>query len=296
MSSICVEGLLRVAAETMGPTQPQADPEDVAAFQNWLSGPPSKLSQPFLSRLNGLLGMFRNLSVAEIFRDWAGRGVLGVTMQDLKAWSDTRNPSAHGRLGPAESQDELQARVSRHDRVKNLLNKIVLQLMGYTGLYIDYSRPGYVAAQFPLFTAESDVATAGISAASKPSDSVSQEFQHDGHVIQSQAQDLPDQFEGWELCYRINGQYDQAFPVWAQSVLAAIRAKFPGATVNLALVEESSAPIAVTAPVGTLELQIARVREIARSIEDELAQRAMARTEPPVPALDDNVCGSPASN
>ena len=108
-------------------------------------------SPQFLNRLNGLTGMFSNLSANEIFRDWVSRGVLGVTREDFQAWSDTRHPSAHGRLAAAGSQDELQTRVFRHARVQNLLNKILLQLMGYTGVYIDYAQPGDPPAEFPVF-------------------------------------------------------------------------------------------------------------------------------------------------
>lgn len=158
ISSICVEGLLRVAAETMGPTQPQVDPADLTAFQAWLSTRPAGFSQQFLNRLNGMTGMLRNLSVNEIFRDWVARGVLGVTREDSQAWSDTRNPFAHGRIAAAENHEDLQTRVFRHDRIQNLINKIFLQLMGYTGVYIDYARPGYLPAEFPAFVPQAETA------------------------------------------------------------------------------------------------------------------------------------------
>ncbi len=151
VDSICVEGLLRVAAGTMGPTQPQIDPADLTAFRAWLATEPPGFSPQFLNRLNGLIGMFNNLSANDIFRDWISRGLVGVTMEDLQAWSEMRNPSVHGRLSDAGSRDELQTRVVRHARVQNLLNKIILQLMGYTGMYIDYAQSGYLPAQFPVF-------------------------------------------------------------------------------------------------------------------------------------------------
>jgi hypothetical protein len=168
MSSICVEGLLRVAAETLGPTQPQVDPADLAAFQAWLRTTPAGFSPPFLNRLGGLTGMFRNLSANEIFRAWVSRGILGVTRDDSQAWSDTRNPSAHGSLAAAGSHDELQTRVSRHDRVQNLLNKILLQLMGYTGVYIDYAQPGYPPAEFPYVAPQEEAAAEEVTPPTTP--------------------------------------------------------------------------------------------------------------------------------
>ncbi len=282
MSSICAEGLLRVAAETTGPTQPQVDPADLAAFQAWMRTSPSGFSQQFLNRLNGLTGMFRNLSANEIFRDWISRGILGVTKEDFNAWSDTRNPSAHGRLTTAGSQDELQTRILRHARIQNLLNKILLQLMGYTGVYIDYAQPGYPPAEFPVFTPLADVAADEAPPLSQPVSSAPsqpEELEFPAPPVQLQAGELPDLLAGWELRYQIYGPYHQAFPNWAQLVEAALRAQFPGATVTVEAVAGLSASAAVIAPEGTPELQVVRVREIARLVENVVAQRVVQGTE-----------------
>jgi hypothetical protein len=149
ISAICVEGLLRLAASTLGPSQPMVIQTDIAAFEEWLNSKPVSFTPQFLNRLSGLTGMFKSISANEIFRDWVNRGVLGVTKEDAKAWSETRHPAAHGQLSDAESQDELQVRITRHTRVQNLLNKIVLRLIGYSGVYIDYSQPGFSPAIFP---------------------------------------------------------------------------------------------------------------------------------------------------
>jgi hypothetical protein len=170
MSSICFEGLLRVAAEMLGPTQPQVDSADLTAFQTWLRTAPAGFSPQFLKRLGGLPGTFKNLSANDIFRDWVSRGILGVTRDDSKAWSDTRHPSAHGRLAAAGNRDELQTRVTRHARVQNLLNKILLQLMGYTGVYIDYAQPGYPPAEFPYVTPQEEAAAEEVTPPASPSE------------------------------------------------------------------------------------------------------------------------------
>ncbi len=149
ISTICVEGLLRLAAETLGPAQPEVAQSDIVAFQDWLKTKPAEFTPEFLNRLGGLTGMFKSLSANEILRDWTNRGVLGVTKDDAKAWGETRHPAAHGRLSVAQSQDEVQVRVTRHARVQNLLNRIVLQLIGYSGVYMDYSQPGFPPATFP---------------------------------------------------------------------------------------------------------------------------------------------------
>lgn len=149
VDSICVEGLMGVASEILGPTQPRVAQDDLAKFKQLLQHGPQNFSHDFSKRLEGLMGMFRNLSPSDIFRDWIERGVLSVTKDDVKAWKDLRNRSAHGRLTPVEETGALQARVSQHDRIQNLINKIALQLIGYSGIYIDYSKPGYPAGDFP---------------------------------------------------------------------------------------------------------------------------------------------------
>jgi hypothetical protein len=281
MSSICVEGLLRVAAETMGPRQPQVDPADFAAFQEWLRTAPSGFSQPFLNRLNGLAGMFKNLSANEIFRDWVNRGVLGVTKEDFQAWSETRHPSAHGQLAAAGNQEELQIRVFRHDRVQNLLNKILLQLMGYTGVFTDYAQSGYPPVEFPVFSPQAEAPAEEAPPVSQPAGTAPaqpEELKFTAPPVQVQAGDLPDQFEGWELRYQIHSPYDQALPGWAELVAAALRAQFTGATVTVEAVAGLSASATVMAPTGTPEQQVARVREIARSVEVVVARRAAVGT------------------
>ena len=282
MSSICVEGLLRVASETIGPTQPQVDPADLTAFQAWLSTTPAGFSQQFLNRLNGMTGMFRNLSVNEIFRDWVARGVLGVTREDSQAWNDTRNPFAHGRIAAAENQQELQTRVFRHIRIQNLLNRIFLQLMGYTGAHIDYAQPGHPPTEFPAFVPRAEVAAEEApSPVSQPAASGAaqeEELRLAVPPVPVRAGDLPERFEGWEVRYQIHGLYDQACPGWARSVAAALRAQFPGAMVTVEAVPGMSASATVMAPDGAHEQQVARVREIVRSVEEVVARRAVGGT------------------
>jgi len=150
ISSICVEGLLKLAAKMMGPAEPDDCDADLAALGAWIATKPAGFSPQFLARLVGMRPTFSSLSPKDIFRDWIRRGVLGVTVDDMKAWSETRNPSAHGKLSTTvDSQPKLQDRVTRHARVQSVLNRIILKLIGYTGEYIDYSRPGHFPAVFP---------------------------------------------------------------------------------------------------------------------------------------------------
>src|SRR4029077_4903813 len=104
--------------------------------------------------------------------------------------------------------------------------------------------------------------------------------------VQVQAGELPNRFEGWEVRYRIHRLYDQAFPGLARSVAAALRSQFPGATVTVEAVAGLLASATVIAPEGTHEQQVARVREIARSVEEVVARREVG--ESPVVAAQEH--------
>jgi hypothetical protein len=134
----------------MGPAEPDDCDPDFSALDAWIASKPAGFNPQFLARLSGLQSSFNSLSPKDIFRDWIRRGILGMTVDDMKAWSDTRNPSAHGKLSTIlDSQPKLQIRVSQHARVQSVLNRIILKLIGYTGEYIDYSKPGHFPAVFP---------------------------------------------------------------------------------------------------------------------------------------------------
>jgi hypothetical protein len=148
---VCIglEGLLRIASPDPGHGDPGFTAADVEAARAWLRGNAGILSPRFAARLGGLLGTLSHRRPVDVLRDWAQRGILGVTSADIEAWNETRNAVAHARMvGPAPSRDELQSQTARFDRLQNLMNRIVLQLMGYDGPYVDYSTPGYQVVAF----------------------------------------------------------------------------------------------------------------------------------------------------
>ncbi|HLJ92756.1 MAG TPA: hypothetical protein VKU02_06120 [Gemmataceae bacterium] len=141
VASICVEGLLRIASQSPNRGDPGYTQADRGAFERWLERNPDGLTARFIARLRGFFGMLGQKRPVDVLRDWQTRGLLSVTEEDIEAWENTRNPSAHAELiGPAADRTALQTRVSRFYRVMNLMNRIVLQLMGYRGVYVDYSQ------------------------------------------------------------------------------------------------------------------------------------------------------------
>lgn len=155
IACICIEGMLRVAAEVWGPKEEDAKKnESVQKLIAWLDTKPNPIELPddFVKRVKGMVdGMLNNkLSAKDIQRDWTSRDLLGNTKREFKAWNDTRHPLAHGTVPPAsEAQKDLQVRVSHHASIVNLLNKMVLGLIGYEGDYVDHSQRGYPPAPFP---------------------------------------------------------------------------------------------------------------------------------------------------
>jgi hypothetical protein len=108
-----------------------------------------KYPAEFVRRLEGFLPTMNNPRAKDILLDWHKRGVLGVSDKDAKAWGDIRNPAAHGRSSDKmPTPDELQENLHGLHRVANLVNKLVLQAMGYKGKFLDYS--DWETRDFPL--------------------------------------------------------------------------------------------------------------------------------------------------
>ena len=69
ISGIRVEGLLRLAARTMGPAEPDDCEADFAASDKWIESQPAGLTPQFLARLGGLRPSFTSLGPKDIFRN-----------------------------------------------------------------------------------------------------------------------------------------------------------------------------------------------------------------------------------
>lgn len=73
-----------------------------------------------------------------------------VSDDEIKAWKAMRNPRAHGEFGLSNTSDaEMQRLMHQRAVAANIVNKLVLGLVGYKGFYRDYSVIGYPTKQFP---------------------------------------------------------------------------------------------------------------------------------------------------
>jgi hypothetical protein len=93
----------------------------------------------------------------EFFKDkesiWTAAKLLKInlTQDEIAAWSDLRNPLAHGRFDvDIKSPTEIQDKLNQAARVANIVNKFVLAIIGYEGAYRDYSTISYPTCDFRL--------------------------------------------------------------------------------------------------------------------------------------------------
>jgi len=150
-ASIVAEGLLLLATSRAQPPDPGFTPQDREAASRWLRENEQTLSPRFVARVRGLLGTLNHRRPIDVLQDWRQRSVLCVTQDDVEAWRELRNSTAHARLvEPGGNRQQFQTRLDYLRRVLNLLNRVVLMMMGYNGQYTDYSSPGWPDCAFPL--------------------------------------------------------------------------------------------------------------------------------------------------
>ena len=92
------------------------------------------------NRIGGLFGMLHSTSTSAILRELCDRNWAEISANEVKAWSDLRNQVMHGNLVLENAKPEkVQTEVARLQLVTNLINKIVLQVIEYSGPFFDYS-------------------------------------------------------------------------------------------------------------------------------------------------------------
>lgn len=153
VASIAVEGLLQVASESSADKDPGWTSADRTLLEKWLKESRDRLSTRFGNRVEGFMVGLDHKRPMDILRDWQARGLLAINDDDIKAWRETRNPAVHARFSIfAPEYNKLQTQFNDFYRVLNLMNRIVLQLIGYSGLYVDYAQPNWPETDFPLAT------------------------------------------------------------------------------------------------------------------------------------------------
>lgn len=153
LGSIVLEGLIKFAYEpnkSAKKSKEKKKDNDKELLREWLNTNKEQLSASFYNRVHGFLGTLDHRRPGDVLHEWMNRGLLNITKDDIDAWKEIRNPSAHGGMITVDDDREsLQTRWTKYTRVINLMNRIILQLMGYTGQYTDYAQNGWPAVTFP---------------------------------------------------------------------------------------------------------------------------------------------------
>lgn len=118
---------------------------------NFVDGRRTDKNRAYLERIKS------SIKKEEFFKDkesiWRAAKWLKInlTQDEIAAWSDLRNPLAHGRFDvDIESPSEIQDKLNQAACVANIVNKFVLAIIGYEGVYRDYSTINYPSGDFQL--------------------------------------------------------------------------------------------------------------------------------------------------
>ena len=136
---VCVvlESLVKLIAEDR-PQPPVLTNEQIEGILKHLED--LNLDPRTVKRFRGFMDRLDAITPKNILHDWSKAGIFGIVQEDVYAWDGLRNPIAHGRLlWVPDEQNNKQHHLRRLWRVKNLINKLLLNLMGYTGPYFDYA-------------------------------------------------------------------------------------------------------------------------------------------------------------
>ena len=118
-----------------------------------LNKSPDMHGSRFVRRVSGLLNDKSKVDVNFVLDDWAKRGLMNIEMEDVKAWKELRHPVSHGALLFNVFHDNsVEVNRQKYFRVLNLLNKLTLQAIGYTGSH--YDQRTYTTSEFKAVPTE----------------------------------------------------------------------------------------------------------------------------------------------
>lgn len=113
-------------------------PEEQAALRAALEASPEIANSPLLPRLQGFVQSMGQVRAKDVLHALQGGDRPLFSAEEVKAWGKMRNPLAHGSFW-LKTHGEHQNLATRYDHVRNMLNKLVMATVGYSGAYCDYS-------------------------------------------------------------------------------------------------------------------------------------------------------------
>jgi hypothetical protein len=108
-------------------------------------------SRNYLERMKKAIKKAEFFTDEESIRRAANWLRFNLTEDEITAWRKLRNPLAHGRFDvDIETPSEIQDKLNQAACVANIVNKFVLAIIGYEGVYRDYSTINYPTGDFRL--------------------------------------------------------------------------------------------------------------------------------------------------
>ena len=97
------------------------------------------MSSEVIGRVNAALSLINDPNGANAISKFCKEGTYGFGETDLEAWRK-RNKPAHGSFSLVGLEFEQRTvAVRNRDRIRNMVNKLMLNAIGYAGLYYDYA-------------------------------------------------------------------------------------------------------------------------------------------------------------
>jgi hypothetical protein len=150
LTAAILEGLLRSLQGSL-PSTFYENPtliKEIATVQNLLTQHQAEFSSAFMNRVSGMLTGFRYPRGKDILQMTKEVGWFQITDAEIEAWDRIRNPHSHGDF--SQWVKDIQSGWDRIACISNLINKVILFLIGYTGTYVNYSERGYPECTFTV--------------------------------------------------------------------------------------------------------------------------------------------------
>lgn len=150
VTSVCLEGLLKIAGSGRQANDTELVAREVASLRELMSANRDRLSERFRSRIDGFLAGLGHQRPKDILYGFLETGLFSVDKGDIAAWEKTRNPAAHaGFVGVEEDAERYQTNLDKLFRLEDLINRLVLGVVGYRGKYVSYRDSPWQVREFP---------------------------------------------------------------------------------------------------------------------------------------------------
>lgn len=150
-TTIAVEGLLKLLDGTH--RLPDEDPIGDGSIQHLksiMTQNEQQLGPTLMARVAAFLNGLGNQRPVDILYKWKRDRLLGINDDEIKAWKHLRNNAAHANISSIDDAESFGKQLREYGLVLTLSYKLALQMMGYSGKFINRGIEGWADEVFPL--------------------------------------------------------------------------------------------------------------------------------------------------